>query len=105
MANVRLERRLAELESKTAARHRCVVLDAPDGLYAAEYDAWRQEQHTPPGAFVIIRSFVSPGDPIADEERTFLLLYLRDFAGPDGLLPVGFDDLVRQSFGSLVADL
>jgi hypothetical protein len=45
------------------------------------------------------------GDPIADEERTFLLLYLRDFAGPDGLLPVGFDDLVRQSFGSLVADL
>jgi hypothetical protein len=45
------------------------------------------------------------GDPIADEERTFLLLYLRDFAGPDGLLPVGFDDLVRQSFGGLVAGL
>jgi hypothetical protein len=43
------------------------------------------------------------GDPIADEERTFLLLYLRDFAGPDGLLPVDFDELVRQSFGSLVA--
>ena len=45
------------------------------------------------------------GDPIADEERTFLLSYLRDFAGPDGLLPVGFDDLVRQSFGGLVAEL
>ena len=45
------------------------------------------------------------GDPIADEERTFLLLYLRDFAGPDGLLPVDFDDLVRQSFGGLVANL
>ena len=45
------------------------------------------------------------GDPIADEERTFLLSYLRDFAGPDGLLPVGFDDLVRQSFGVLVAGL
>ena len=42
------------------------------------------------------------GDPIADEERTFLLMYLRDFAGADGLLPVDFDDLVRQSFGSLV---
>jgi len=42
-------------------------------------------------------------DPIADEERTFLLMYLRDFAGPDGLLPVDFDDLVRQSFGGLVA--
>ena len=44
----------------------------------------------------------SGNDPIADEERTFLLMYLRDFAGPDGLLPVDFDDLVRQSFGELV---
>jgi hypothetical protein len=43
-------------------------------------------------------------DPIADEQRTFLLVYLRDFAGPDGLLPADFDDLVRQSFGELVAD-
>ena len=44
------------------------------------------------------------GDPVADEERTFLLLYLRDFAGADGLLAVDFDDLVRQSFGSIVAN-
>ncbi len=43
-------------------------------------------------------------DPIAAEERTFLLLYLRDFAGADGLLPIDFDDLVRQSFGALVAN-
>lgn len=47
----------------------------------------------------------SGGDPIADEERTFLLLYLRDFAGADGLLPADFDELVRQSFGGLVAHL
>ena len=46
----------------------------------------------------------SGGDPIADEERTFLLMYLRDFAGADGLLPVDFDDLVRQSFGAIVAN-
>jgi hypothetical protein len=45
------------------------------------------------------------GDPVADEERTFLLVYLRDFAGADGLLPTDFDDLVRQSFGGLVANL
>ena len=45
------------------------------------------------------------GDPVVDEERTFLLMYLRDFAGADGLLPADFDDLVRQSFGGLVADL
>jgi hypothetical protein len=45
------------------------------------------------------------GDPVVDEERTFLLMYLRDFAGADGLLPADFDDLVRQSFGGLVANL
>jgi hypothetical protein len=45
------------------------------------------------------------GDPVADEERTFLLMYLRDFAGADGLLPADFDELVRQSFGGLAADL
>lgn len=44
------------------------------------------------------------GDPVADEERTFLLLYLRDFAGPDGLLSVDFDELVRESFGGLVGN-
>lgn len=46
----------------------------------------------------------SGADPVADEERTFLLRYLRDFAGPDGLLPVDFDDVVRRSFGGLVAE-
>lgn len=45
------------------------------------------------------------GDPLVEQERTYLLLYLRDFAGPDGLLPVDFDDLVRQSFGGLVSNL
>jgi hypothetical protein len=41
-------------------------------------------------------------DVALDEERTFLLMYLREFAGPDGLLPVDFDGLVRDSFGTLV---
>jgi hypothetical protein len=36
------------------------------------------------------------------EERDFLLLYLRDYAGPDGLLPLDFDALVRESFGDLL---
>ena len=44
----------------------------------------------------------SGGDAERDEERTFLLMYLREFAGPDGLLPVDFDGLVRDSFGDLV---
>jgi hypothetical protein len=42
------------------------------------------------------------GDALRDEERAYLLVYLRDFAGPDGRLPVDFDRLVRDSFGELV---
>jgi outer membrane biosynthesis protein TonB len=44
----------------------------------------------------------SGGDAIRDEERSFLLMYLREFAGPDGELPIDFDALVRDSFGELV---
>jgi outer membrane biosynthesis protein TonB len=44
----------------------------------------------------------SGGDAILDEERSFLLMYLREFAGPDGELPIDFDALVRDSFGELV---
>ena len=39
------------------------------------------------------------GDAARDEERSFLLMYLREFAEPDGLLPPEFDLLVRDSFG------
>jgi hypothetical protein len=42
-------------------------------------------------------------DAARDEERALLLLHLREFAGPDGLLPGSFDDLVRESFGELAA--
>lgn len=42
-------------------------------------------------------------DTARDEERTFLLMYLREFADPDGILPVDFDGLVRDSFGDLLA--
>jgi len=42
------------------------------------------------------------GDVARDEERSFLLMYLREFAGPDGLLPAEFDGLVRDSFGELL---
>ena len=39
------------------------------------------------------------GDLIADEERQYMLLYLRDYAGADGKLPIDFDPLVREVFG------
>jgi outer membrane biosynthesis protein TonB len=42
-------------------------------------------------------------DDIArNEERTYLLMYLREFAGPDGVLPTDFDGLVRDSFGDVL---
>ena len=45
----------------------------------------------------------SSGDDVArDEERQFLLMYLREFADSDGQLPIDFDGLVRDSFGELV---
>jgi hypothetical protein len=45
----------------------------------------------------------SAGSDVArDEERTYLLMYLRDFADPGGSLPIDFDALVRDSFGDLV---
>jgi hypothetical protein len=41
-------------------------------------------------------------DAERDEERTLLLVYLREFANADGLLPTSFDSLVRESFGELL---
>jgi hypothetical protein len=43
------------------------------------------------------------GDDVArNEERSYLLIYLREFAGPDGILPADFDALVRESFGDVL---
>jgi len=43
------------------------------------------------------------GDDLGrDEERTFLLMYLREFANPDGVLPADFDSVVRESFGDVL---
>jgi len=41
-------------------------------------------------------------DTARGEERSFLLMYLREFAATDGALPVEFDPLVRESFADLV---
>jgi len=42
------------------------------------------------------------GDVARDEERSYLLMYLREFAGADGTLPADFDGLVRDAFGDLL---
>src|SRR5437764_5585555 len=38
-------------------------------------------------------------DVVRNEERAYLLMYLREFATADGILPADFDALVRESFG------
>jgi hypothetical protein len=42
------------------------------------------------------------GDAVRDEERGFLLMYLREFANADGVLPADFDAVVRESFGDVL---
>ncbi len=41
-------------------------------------------------------------DPARDEEWSYLLRYLREFATPEGTLPRDFDALVRDTFGELI---
>ena len=42
-------------------------------------------------------------DVARQEEWSYLLVYLRDFASPEGTLSADFDALVRESFGELLA--
>ena len=41
-------------------------------------------------------------DIVRNEERSYLLMYLREFAGPDGVLSTDFDGLVRDAFGDVL---
>jgi hypothetical protein len=43
-----------------------------------------------------------PEDQLRAEEQAYILVYLREFARPDGTLPLDFDTLVRESFGDLL---
>jgi hypothetical protein len=58
-----------------------------------QWNLWELERLTREGA---------GKDVVQDEERQFLLMYLREFADSDGQLPLDFDGLVRDSFGELV---
>jgi hypothetical protein len=58
-----------------------------------EWNLWELERATREHA----------GDDVArNEERSYLLMYLREFAGPDGVLPTDFDGLVRDAFGDVL---
>ena len=42
-------------------------------------------------------------DVAKNEERAYLLMYLREFADSDGTLPADFDGLVRDAFGDVLS--
>ena len=58
-----------------------------------EWNVWELER--------LAREQVSD-DAVLNEERSYLLMYLREFAGPDGALPADFDGLVRDAFGDVL---
>ncbi len=82
-----------ELEAEAWKPGSAEVVPIGVGASARQWNLWDLERLTREAAGT---------DAVLDEERTFLLLYLREFAGPDGSLPVDFDGLVRDSFGELV---
>jgi hypothetical protein len=45
---------------------------------------------------------VQAGEAARDEEWTVLFVHLREFANADGVLPMEFDGLVRESFAELI---
>jgi hypothetical protein len=64
-----------------------------DGAEPRQWNVWELER---------LAQAAGGGDTARDEELTFLLLELRQFANADGQLPVDFDPVVRESFGELI---
>jgi hypothetical protein len=70
-----------------------VVAFVPANAGPREWNLWELER--------VARDHAS-GDVARDEERSYLLVYLREFAGADGVLPADFDGLVRDAFGDVL---
>jgi hypothetical protein len=69
------------------------VVPLPAAASPREWNLWELER--------VAREHAS-GDVARDEERVYLLMYLREFAGPDGVLSSDFDGLVRDAFGDVL---
>jgi hypothetical protein len=67
-----------------------VVPLTPRRAEPREWNVWELER--------LVRE-QSGADVARDEERSYLLMYLREFANPDGHLPADFDGVVRETFG------
>jgi hypothetical protein len=80
-----------EREPPPPAAEPVVTLPAP--AEPREWNLWELER--------VVRE-AAGADAARDEERSFLLMYLREFADPDGMLPVTFDPLVRETFSDVL---
>ncbi len=84
-------------EPPTPRSHLAEIAAGPDARKAARsiggWNVWQLER---------LLAAQSKPDQERDYERSLMLVYLREFADPDGQLPPRFDDLVRESFGDLV---
>ena len=69
------------------------VVTLPLSAEPREWNVWELER---------VARETAGADTARDEERSFLLMYLREFADPDGMLPVTFDPLVRETFGDVL---
>ena len=69
------------------------VAEPPAPAEPREWNLWELER---------VSREAAGADTARDEERSFLLMYLREFADPDGMLPVSFDPLVRETFGDVL---
>jgi len=102
-----------------ARRRRGVTPTGSDPAPSAEPEVIRAPKPEPPGEPVEVAATETPRewnlwelervardhtteDVAKNEERAYLLIYLREFAGPDGTLPADFDGLVRDAFGDLL---
>jgi outer membrane biosynthesis protein TonB len=82
-----------ESEPEPETEPETVVAFVPRNEEPREWNLWELER--------LARG--KTGDDVArDEERSYLLMYLREFAGADGNLPADFDGLVRDAFGDLL---
>lgn len=69
--------------------------EAPEAVPDAprEWNLWELER---------LARATAGSDAARDEERGYILMYLRDFANADGALPADFDVVVRESFGDVL---
>jgi hypothetical protein len=82
-----------EREPEPASEPSRVVAFIPANDGPREWNLWELERAARDHA---------TDDVVRNEERSYLLMYLREFAGPDGILPTDFDGLVRDAFGDVL---